>query len=146
MGMYTELVMAAEIKTKDPAVIDILQYMTDNDSYEKPKKLPDHPLFKTSRWSWMLNGTSEYFSGSPQSKLTVDTLLGTNNPRYFLSVRFNIKNYENEIEKFLDWLAPYLSVFDEFIGYYRSEEYRYPTLIFCTKGKIHYESCGKEDF
>lgn len=38
-----------------------------------------------------------------------------------------LKNYDSEIEEFLDWLEPYIGT-EGFIGYMRYEEWEDPTL------------------
>ena len=50
---------------------------------------------------------------------------------YYLCVRANLKNYGEEIRKFLDWITPYLEKYEgEFLGFYRYEESEQPTLIY----------------
>lgn len=132
MGMYTELVLGVEIQD-NMKVIQTLNYMLDNTEY-KPKW--EHELFKADRWEWMLRSDSYYFDGQTDSKLFVDNLY-EDKPMYFLNVRCNLKNYDNEIKKFLDWLEPFI-ITDGFLGYYRYEECEDPTLIYKTENGIEY--------
>ncbi len=128
MGMYTELVFACELKKDTPKeVIDILEYMVGNP--RKDPIIPAHELFSTSRWEWMFKSNSYYFDGDTHSTLRFDDM----SKAYVLTVRCNLKNYDNEIEKFIDWIKPYVDKIDdylEFKGYYRYEENDKPTLIY----------------
>lgn len=128
MGMYTELVLGVELKPTSE-VLDILRYML-GDVEERPECInrDDHELFKTERWECMLRCDSYYFDGQTDSKLFVDNLY-KDAPMYFLNVRSNLKNYDSEIEKFMDWLAPYIAT-NGFLGYKRYEEADDPTLIY----------------
>ena len=126
MGMYTELVCAFELEKSVPInVIEILRYMTDtNDKYEDPP-LPDHPLFQTTRWRFMLTSDSYYFPGITYSLLEYDDIAG----RWSLTVKCNLKNYDDEIQKFIDWIQPYMYT-DGFFGYMRYEEASEPTCLY----------------
>jgi hypothetical protein len=59
--------------------------------------------------------------------------------QYHLNVRSNLKNYDSEIENFLDFISPYIET-DEFIGYMRYEESEKPTLIYIDNGIVKYEN------
>jgi len=137
MGMFTELVMAAQIKD-DPEVISILEFMLDNNSTIEDNRggwdvnnLPDHPLFSTPRWECMLTADSPWFPGKSNSELRFEPNYydGYN---YYLSIRCNIKDYDLELELFLDWLSPYI-VPEGFMGYLMYEDSKYPELIFITE-------------
>jgi hypothetical protein len=135
MGMYTELNIGVEI-TADKDVIQKLKFML-GDSREDVNIL--HPLFNdTTRWSYMLQSDSYYFDGQADSKLFIDDLY-SDKPMYFLNVRCNLKNYNEEIEKFMDWLCPYIKT-EGFLGYKRYEEFDDPTLIYKENGEIVYKS------
>ena len=50
--------------------------------------------------------------------------------------RSDFKNYDSEIEKFIDWIGPHLDVNPgEMIGYYRYEEFSEPTIIYAKESK-----------
>lgn len=129
MGMYTELVLGVEL-TSEPTVIDTLRLMLDNDAENKVVTI-DHPLFSTSRWAYMLLCDSYYFDGQTDSKLVYDAL----SKSYYLNVRCNLKNYDNEIELFLDWLCPYIKT-EGFLGYSQYEGNNNPILIYKENGEI----------
>jgi hypothetical protein len=136
MGMYTELVMACRLKDDVPEdVIKILQYMC-GEKVDDLKIPTDHEFFSYELWP-MLNADSYYFVGQTHSMIRkVHELIG-----WRLTVRTNIKNYHDEIEKFLDWLNPYMKYYDpiEFLGYIRYEEDVFPTLIYLDNGKLHFK-------
>lgn len=123
MGMYTELNIGVSLMSDTPDnVIDILRYMlSDGDKVETP----DHPLFSTQRWHFMLVSGSYYFDGRTDSSMEHDSV----DHEYKLNVRCNLKNYDNEIDLFLDFIQPYLET-EGFLGYKRYEEDDNPTLIY----------------
>jgi len=103
MGMYTEIHFNSGLHGDTPSdVIAVLKYML-GDTDGKPS-LPGHELFTTTRWPVMLRMDSCYFDADTHSTLRYDDI--ANN--YYLCVRSNLKNYGQEIEKFVDWIMPYL--------------------------------------
>jgi hypothetical protein len=129
MGMYTELVISTRI-IDDSEVINVLKLMTDL-GVSEIEELPKHPLFETPRWRHMLRSASYYFVPTPSSLLEYD---GIGENWSFIN-RSDFKNYDNEINLFLDWLDPYIdSSAGEMIGYSRYEECDAPTIRY--KGKL----------
>lgn len=132
MGMYTELNIAVRLKLSDNA-LKILEFMagqSENEDFEKP----DHPLFdsETARWKYMLCCDSAYFDHTASSSLVNDRYYAEEDTlERVLNVRCDLKNYNDEIENFLDWIYPY-SETGGFIGYMRYEEDEDPTLIYFT--------------
>ena len=130
MGMYTELHFNAELKGNVPKnVIDTLKYMINkhNDIDFDPSQVFKHQLFSTDRWPVMLQCDSYYFSADTNSTLRYDDIAKS----YFLCIRSNLKNYDGEIEHFIDWIHPYLDELEgDYLGHYRYEEDDIPTLIF----------------
>ena len=129
MGMYTELFISTQIKDY-PDVATVLKFMlTGEGTLETP---PDHPLFKTDRWQWMLRMSSCYFVPRCMSLFEYDDICKA----WILISRSDFKNYHDEIIKFIDWIRPHLACSaDEMIGYYRYEESREPTIIYSTESK-----------
>lgn len=129
--MYTALVLDARLKRDTPdEVIRALRAMVAGTGDNVPiVERPEHPLFGTSRWSWMLTGSSAYFplERAPQLFKPVSGGGETTEP-LMLSVGMSIKNYDNEIELFLDWLTPYI---EEGIGYRMYEQDDAVTPILC---------------
>ncbi len=126
MGMYTEFHFNVKLKENiSHEIINFLHYMLDRNFHTQPLHLPNHPLFKTDRWKIMLNMDSYYFAAD--THLRYDDI----GRCYYLCIRCNLKNYNNEIEKFVDWIMPYLYHFPEdFLGFIRYENTEQPTLIF----------------
>lgn len=102
MGMYTELILGAALKKETPeTIINSLRFII-GDITDKPK---DFPFMEGSRLEWFLRGSSYYFGVSDSiNRLWFDEISG----RWKISSRCNIKNYENEIEQFLDWVKPWI--------------------------------------
>ena len=126
MGMYTELHFNSELKKEIPdGVVEILKHMI-GETEKLPLSLPEHELFRTGRWDTMLNFDSYYFDADTHSTLRFDSI----SDAYFLCIRSNLKNYDDEIEKFINWIMPYLNKSEgEFLGFYRYEESEEPVLI-----------------
>ena len=137
--MYTELNIGVALRADTPKnIIDILKCMLSD--IDSPSKLPDHPLFETNGWKVMLVCDSCYFDGHTDSSLIEDSI--TN--KCSLNVRCNLKNYDNEIRKFMNFIQPYLDT-RGFLGYTRYEEYDDPVLIYNTGKEIIYEAHGNSD-
>jgi hypothetical protein len=140
--MYTEIVFGVELKKDTPSdIIDILKYMLGG--VEDNPAVPPHPqheLFDTDRWHFMLCCESYYFDGITHSELAFDDISDS----YYLTVRSNLKNYCQEIEKFMDFIQPYLET-RGFIGYTMYEEDGDPTLIYNTREGIKYERHSNRD-
>ena len=99
--MYTELIFGATLKKDTPSqVIEALKYMLG----EKTEKPLDFPL-PDGRCKWLFQGGSYYFAINNSVKhMWLDHI----DKRYHISTRSNIKNYEDEIETFLEWIKPYV--------------------------------------
>lgn len=98
MGMYTELIFGASLRTDTPqGVIDTLRYMIGD--IEEPETV----LFNEGRNP--LGGGSTYFGVcDPVCRMWFDDI----KKEWIISTRSNVKNYDNEIEKFLAWIKPYI--------------------------------------
>jgi hypothetical protein len=136
MGMYTEFHFNAELKKSTPEhVIKTLEYMVKcPNNYNSDFVPPDHALFKLDdrRWCYMLQSDSYYFPTDTHSTLRLDDISET----YYLCIRCNLKNYQQEIQHFLDWVTPYLYCSDgDFLGFYRYEDNNQPALL-------HFETIG----
>lgn len=124
MGMYTELHFYSELRSDAPQeVIDVLVWMAGGDGKEPPA--PDHQFFDCDRWRVLFRMDSAYFDAKTHSEVFQEYEV------WFLNVRSNLKNYDGEIEKFIDWVRPYLAKEPgEFLGFSRYEESETPTLIY----------------
>ena len=123
MGMYTELDLKVAIKD-DPVVVDVLKDIATDGSSTIKGRL-DHPFFKTNRCDAVGWGGSYYF------QFRYDEIAKC----WFLTTCFNLKNYDSEIEKFLDWLCPYILT-EGYLGTYWYEEQEEPINIYKENGKI----------
>lgn len=98
MGMYTELIFGARLKKQTPqTIIDALTELVDGsyDGVNGVINLGRNPL----------RGGSYYFGVcAPVSKIWMDEITG----QYVISTRGNIKNYDNDIEIFLEWIKPFI--------------------------------------
>jgi len=98
--MRTELILGFEFNENTPIdVIDSIKYLIGKRK-TKPKKYP---------WLWdcnyLLISSSYYFGVNLHvCKLWLDRISKT----WHISTRSNIDNYNNEIEKFLKWIKPYV--------------------------------------
>lgn len=129
MGMYTEFHFNVKlIKGIPEEVLNTLNYMLlPMNEQSGLASLPEHPLFQTARWTHMLKMDSYYFDSDTHSTLRLDK----SSVNYYLNIRCNLKNYSQEIQKFLAWILPSCGCFGgEFLGFYRYEEMDTPVLIF----------------
>lgn len=132
MGMYTEIVCGFSLRSDTPdEVITALKTMTrEYEDHPEGWTPPEHELFKCERWTMVLSCASYYFGFSRSHKLLVwDEISNT----WMLSARASLKNYDNEIEKFFDWIKPYVesgSGATNMIGYSMYEEASEPTLYY----------------
>lgn len=131
MGMYTEFHFNVELKNTGPfhmQVVKTLEFMLAGLSEKRDLKFtaPDHPLFRTDRWHSMLLGDSYYFDADTHSTLRWDSISKSR----VLCIRCNLKNYDQEIQKFIDWIKPHVEGHEgSFLGFYRYEESDDPTLV-----------------
>ena len=124
--MYTELVLKCETNEEIPEnVTQVLEYLFGTGL--EPKTFPEHPFFSLPRWRAVGNCSSFYHHPEKLSSI-VKSL--TWNSMYIFS-RSDLKNYDGEIEAFIDWVTPYLRTYGKTcIGWKWYEEDAEPTLIF----------------
>lgn len=131
MGMYTELVLKCQIKDNLPDdVRAVLKHLFKEG--DEPKSLPDHAFFKCPRW--MMIGQCSSFYHHPAALSDYWTGHGNDDNRggYIFS-RSDLKNYDDEIAKFIDWVMPYIDEMDgQCIGWSWYEEETEPTLLYKT--------------
>jgi hypothetical protein len=85
--------------------------------------LPDHPLFSTDRWEGM--GRRGNLGVLAATRMDKDLEHNCWN----VIIHGEMKDYDGEIGKFLDWIRPYLGVGpSDFIGYSIGEDSDQPTL------------------
>ncbi len=126
MGMYTELYVSFKVKKEAPKeVTNVLLYLFGEG--EEPQIKPKHDFFDCPRWSMIGKCCSFYFIPFSTHNIKLQNV----NNSYYVTSRSDLKNYDGEIEAFIDWVKPYIDAEDgEHIGHYRYEEEKTPTLIF----------------
>lgn len=130
MGMYTRFVLnVALIKDVPEQVVNIITQMLHSDQIPAAEGLND-PIFQTDRAVWMLRCSSYYHDNINNVSFVKDEISN----QWKLSVVCDLKNYENEIELFCNWIAPYVAT-EEFAGYRRYEETDVPRLLWFWDGK-----------
>jgi len=141
--MYTELYLGIKLKTETPKeIIDFLQWCNTDRSSDAPKS--QHDFFKTDRMEVFGIMSSAYFMAKPVFSFDVDSLY-PDKPTYDLTTVFNLKNYDDEIDKFLNLIEPYV-YYDDHMGHVRYEEDCIPTLLVYKNGKIErIRPCNMQD-
>lgn len=128
--MYTEIYVNFRMIDNVPEnVVNLIKVMTgeieNNESIEKP----NHPLFKTTRWWFLFNSHSFY-----HIPYTVVNFKKNDISRnWYLTARSDLKDYDNEVELFFDWIKQYIDSRGDnktFIGYSRHEESDEPILYY----------------
>ena len=133
--MYTELYLSVEIRD-DPVAVEVLKYLSGPEKFSYggdldmtgPRELPDHEFFFCDRWPQVLTSSSYYFTPKAQCDFWFDEI----SKSWFLVTRFDLKNYDDEIEMFLSWIKPYIRepvCQGGFLGYWLYEEDDEPHLI-----------------
>ena len=126
MGMYTEVLLKAEVKESATKVdLDVLDYMFGKRT-EKPEQLPEHKFFSLPRWDCI--GKISSFYHIPGVSNFVFKEKGYNS--YYIFSRSDIKNYDGEVEAFFDWAKTVLTpATGKVLGWSWYEEDDQPTLI-----------------
>jgi len=118
MGDYTEIYVNVDLKEGTPnTVLDVLRAMVN---CEEVECLKPHP----PRWSYLFNDGSCYTPRGSCANLTYDF------GQYSLLAKGDIKNYGGEIEAFFEFIKPWCET--EFMGFYKFESVRTPTLVYST--------------
>ena len=131
MGMYTELVLKTCIKDDiDDKILSVIMFLFGGGIC--PTDLPAHSFFDCPRWEVVGRGSSFYHHPRNVSSFCVSCGGG----KYLFS-RSDLKNYDNEIELFLDWFSPLCEADeDACVGWYWYESEDRPTLLIMSEGKI----------
>lgn len=128
MGMYTEICLRIRlIDGLDPNVVNVIRELVNGDSLSK---IPKHPFFETPRYSsLMLYGS---FYHIPKATMRLDTE-GYSKSMY-LHGRADLKDYDNEVALFFDWIYPYCE--EGMLGYSLYEEDTYPEVYTKVDGEL----------
>lgn len=143
MGMYTRLVLDVKLRQDTPdAMVELIhllcQYSGVPGKIERVEAILDlnrglyHEFFHTWRSLWMFRCTGGF--GETEIPYFVRCDDGT----YQLRLVFSVKNYEDCIELFLDWVSPFLIKYpeDTVVGEYQYEEAEKESTIIVRKNRI----------
>ena len=97
MGLYTRLQVHAELHNLTGDALYGLVWMCDPTSMKWDQYLPDHPFFKLRRSILLFQEDSKF---APSCKKVGNI--------WILHTDASIKNYEGEIEKFINWIKPFV--------------------------------------
>jgi len=105
-----------DLKRGSPkSIIDDLQIICDGEA----------PVGRPFRWSGLFRDCSYHTPSTHCANFTYDAL----SKRWSLLGKGDIRNYDNEIEEFFEWIMPYIDApIGAFIGYKRYEEDLKPNL------------------
>lgn len=149
--MYTEFIFGCELSKSTPKVcIDALDYVINGEEkkpkYENPEgweqeRFNDNYIERTTPVEeiekfieeydfYRLFCSCSYYFGAdnPYSKFHYDKIADT----YKISTRADLKNYEGQIEKFIEYIRPYVEHGSGFphriFAYVQYEEEQFPTI------------------
>lgn len=125
MGSYTEVYVNVDFKKglSDEVIKVCKGICAGIDEY-----LEGYP----ERWSCLGSNMSYYTPSTSVSNFTFDDISG----QFSLLLKGDIKNYHQEIQMFFEFIKPHVD--GNFMGYYRYEEAKEPTLVF-TDRRVIYE-------
>jgi hypothetical protein len=136
MGMYTQLTLFVKFKSDAPKeFINTIGAIVDGKSAAVAKYAPDHPLFSTERWAWMLNSAGSFYFDAEPVTVWRHEKIGN---QWCLTMVRDIKNYSGEWQRFIDYIAPFIDT-QGYIGHYWYEEDERPTNLINEKGTIKWE-------
>jgi len=136
MGMYTGLKLDVTLhETEFLLIKPALDFMVGPQDAKVPPECADHPLFECERWRGMFFSSSSYldkdFEAPPK-------LVGNR-----LTVEFNLKNYDGEIEYLMDWISPF--VVTVHTGFYQYEEMIGMVPVSLKDGKLEIDKMHKNN-
>lgn len=101
MGMYTELIFGAKLKKNTPEeVIETLICMIERLAPPVPEPISSGKIDA----SLFMHYSTSFAVSEPQRFIVFDDV----QKRYIVSTRSSIKNYDKQIETFLEWIKPYI--------------------------------------
>lgn len=144
MGYYTEFI--AEIVLRKDTPEDVIQHLKtwiiERDyelpeetvffsNAEVPKPTIQHPFFECERW-FMLFCSNNFNSDKVPSRMHQPRGTGS---CWVLEFDSEFKNYDSEIDKFVDWISPYVAGHKakQFIGTQQGEDEETPRNIYIDK-------------
>lgn len=120
MGTYTEVLLRTKLKYNLESDIEsVFNFLFNNG--DKPTAIPNHAFFECRNWQRF--GRCSYSNFQTFSYI---------NDGYLCS-RFDVKVVAKDIDKFLDWIEPYIDKNEQdyvCIGWYWYEKEQQPELVF----------------
>lgn len=102
MGYYTEINFGATLREDTPD--EVTAVLSDLANGRRIRQPLDHPFFKTSRCEYLMVCSSAYFLFGEIPM----PVFHFHHKCWTLAFRSSLKNYDGEIELFLDWIRPYI--------------------------------------
>ena len=123
--MYQEFYMNSSLINLTDNIIKLLKFMTGDMSIEQISLTSDE-LFKLDRWEYILQSESSRFDSISKSSLDYSAI----DDCYFIRVSCALNNDKNQIQKFINFINPYLNKkHGEFLGYIREEDSNEPIIL-----------------
>ena len=132
MGMYTELIFGASLENLPDHVVEALDYTINYKENVSQEALDFEVEYSLNN---IFNCTSYYFGAHWTKNAFVYDDIGKH---WVLSTRANCKNYQSQIEKFIEFITPYVesgSGPNDIFAYVQYEESDFPT-IYSKEGKF----------
>ena len=150
MGMYTEFRIDCHLKADTPrsviAVLDKLTnhrtYLPDNGSeFAEYYRSPEAAAFlDDGRWTFFGSGNIHSMFDQP----CVWVLRNESTDVYYLSIGAEVKNYTDVIQKFWNWISPWIvEAPNTVVGYCEYEEYWNPSEV--RVGDVEIKTGTQED-
>ena len=127
MGMYTEIYVNMDFRPDTPKEIVELLFAICNQDFDYMEK-NGYP----ERFACLFCDMSCY---TPQTNTSQITIPGDCRTTMSLLGKGDIKNYDNEIEKFFEIVAPWCDNEGRMIGYAHYEEHKDPYIFFYANGE-----------
>lgn len=124
MGHYTRLKLDVLLQGDLPDdVLTMLKAMAAGNSYLLAGPLPAHPLFSCERWHVIGYGADGTAFDDVTAPPCLERITEGDTTNWRLQLNFALKNYQDEIQHFLDWVRPYLvSAPGTLVGEWQTEE------------------------
>lgn len=142
MGTYTRFVLKCNLRKDTPKeVVELLErvivkgdlgvehILFHSDEVFVPELL--HDFFKCERWYMLL--ISNDFGSTKGSSFEL-----LPNGYYSISIDTQFKNYDDEVDKFIDWITPYVAGRKKkhYVGYWKVEGCEYDINIYINHQKL----------
>lgn len=138
MGMYTDAIIQCKIPSTPTVEEKIIPALKQMLGHEETGVSPTGPIADCTRHAHMLRGRSYYYFQKSICTLEFNKIFSA----WLFFASFDTRNYEKEIEKFLEWLAPYTAVDHAPIAFVRYEEASVPDIYYRHKDGLVLRKAG----